>query len=64
MLYKAIITKVSGGSINNGFDLLINTKEYARKHSLPNDRVRIYEIDNFDPGSSRVLYDYIEEDWS
>lgn len=64
MLYKAIITKVSGGSINNGFDLLINTKEYARKHSLPNDRVRIYEIDNFDPGSSRVLYDYIVEGWS
>jgi|TARA_R110000787_G_scaffold182725_1_gene294705 hypothetical protein len=64
MLYKAIITKKSKGSINSGFDLLINVKEYARKHSLPNDRVRIYEIDNFDPGSSRILYDYIVEDWS
>ena len=51
MLYKAIITKKSKGSINSGFDLLINVKEYARKHSLPNDRVRIYEID-------------IVEDWS
>ena len=61
MYYKVVVTKPEGNKISNGFALLKDAKKYARKYSLPNDRVQLIE-ENED--EINMLYDYIVEDWS
>ena len=67
MQYKTTITKSDGTILSNGGDSLRSLKTFARRNSIPGDKILIEEIRGYNAEGyyeTNVLYNYVVEDWS